>query len=174
MLNLRPGGAPGLWPSRPARGAAHPVGRAAIGSASMSADRLVCPTLVPESSPISLPIVTGLNPGHIQHGETPMDRRDDTTGHRPGTRAHRRHWAPGLFVRDWALRSRLRFTDLNDASMWDEERFEGSVAVRSPVGARRRAVPGPRGRSPTCGARTSPATIRQCQGSLDPSLGRAW
>ena len=36
------------------------------------------------------------------------------------------NWAPGLFVRDWALRNRLRlrFTDLNDASMWDEERFE--------------------------------------------------
>jgi hypothetical protein len=36
-------------------------------------------------------------------------------------------WAPGLFVRDWALRNRLRLrlTDLNDASMWDEERYEG-------------------------------------------------
>ena len=40
-------------------------------------------------------------------------------------------WAPGLFVRDWAWRNRLRlrFTDLSDASMWDEgagarERFE--------------------------------------------------
>jgi hypothetical protein len=35
-------------------------------------------------------------------------------------------WAPGLFVRDWAWRNRLRlrFADLNDASMWDEERFE--------------------------------------------------
>ena len=35
-------------------------------------------------------------------------------------------WAPGLFARDWTLRNRLRlrFTDLNDASMWDEERFE--------------------------------------------------
>jgi hypothetical protein len=34
-------------------------------------------------------------------------------------------WAPGLFVRDWARRNRLRlrFTDLSDASMWDEERF---------------------------------------------------
>jgi hypothetical protein len=34
-------------------------------------------------------------------------------------------WAPGLFVRDWALRNRLRlrFADLRDASMWDEERF---------------------------------------------------
>ena len=35
-------------------------------------------------------------------------------------------WAPGLFVRDWAWRNRLRlrFADLRDASMWDEERFE--------------------------------------------------
>ena len=35
-------------------------------------------------------------------------------------------WAPGLFVRDWAWRNRLRlrFADLSDASMWDEERFE--------------------------------------------------
>ena len=35
-------------------------------------------------------------------------------------------WAPGLFVRDWAMwnRVRLRIADLNDASMWDEERFE--------------------------------------------------
>jgi hypothetical protein len=34
-------------------------------------------------------------------------------------------WTPGLFVRDWALRNRvrLRSTDLGDASMWDEERF---------------------------------------------------
>jgi hypothetical protein len=35
-------------------------------------------------------------------------------------------WAPGLFLRDWAWRNRvrLRFADLSDASMWDEERFE--------------------------------------------------
>ena len=35
-------------------------------------------------------------------------------------------WAPGLFVRNWTQRNRLRlrFADLNDASMWDEERFE--------------------------------------------------
>ena len=35
-------------------------------------------------------------------------------------------WAPDLFVRDWALRNRLRlrFADLSDASMWDEGRFE--------------------------------------------------
>ena len=35
-------------------------------------------------------------------------------------------WAPDLFVRDWAWRNRLRlrFADLRDASMWDEERFE--------------------------------------------------
>ena len=35
-------------------------------------------------------------------------------------------WAPGLFVRDWRWRNRLRLrtTDLNDASMWDEDRFE--------------------------------------------------
>ena len=35
-------------------------------------------------------------------------------------------WAPGLFVREWAMRNRvrLRFADLCDASMWDEERFE--------------------------------------------------
>jgi hypothetical protein len=35
-------------------------------------------------------------------------------------------WAPGVFVRDWAWRNRLRlrFADLNDASAWDEERFE--------------------------------------------------
>ena len=35
-------------------------------------------------------------------------------------------WAPGLFVRGWAWRNRLRlrFADLSDASMWDEERFE--------------------------------------------------
>jgi len=35
-------------------------------------------------------------------------------------------WAPGLFVRDWAWRNRLRlrFADLGDASTWDEERFE--------------------------------------------------
>ena len=82
-------------------------------------------------------------------------------------------WAPGLFVRDWALRNRLRlrFTDLNDASMWDEGTLRGSVALRSPVGARRRAVPGPRGRARTCGARTSPATIRQFPGSAST---RAW
>jgi hypothetical protein len=40
-------------------------------------------------------------------------------------------WTPGLFERDWRWRNRLRlrFADLNDASMWDEgagprERFE--------------------------------------------------
>jgi hypothetical protein len=35
-------------------------------------------------------------------------------------------WAPGLFVRDWPWRNRLRlrFTDLDDASMLDEERFQ--------------------------------------------------
>ena len=35
-------------------------------------------------------------------------------------------WAPGLFARDWRWRNRLRlrFTDLNDASTWDEDRFE--------------------------------------------------
>ena len=35
-------------------------------------------------------------------------------------------WAPGVFVRDWAWRNRLRlrFADLRDASMWGEERFE--------------------------------------------------
>ena len=35
-------------------------------------------------------------------------------------------WAPGLFERDWAWRNRLRlrFADLRDGSMWDEERFE--------------------------------------------------
>jgi len=34
-------------------------------------------------------------------------------------------WAPDLFVRDWARRNhlRLRFTDLDDASTWDEARF---------------------------------------------------
>ena len=81
-------------------------------------------------------------------------------------------WAAGLFVRDWALRNRLRlrFTDLNDALMWDEERFEdlwhsilGGCSATS--GTR---VTGP---FPTCGARTSPATIRQFQGS--PSI-QAW
>ncbi len=36
------------------------------------------------------------------------------------------NWAAGLFVRDWALRNRLRlrFTDLSDASAWEEERFQ--------------------------------------------------
>ena len=35
-------------------------------------------------------------------------------------------WTPGLLARDWAWRNRLRlrFADLNDASLWDEERFE--------------------------------------------------
>jgi hypothetical protein len=35
-------------------------------------------------------------------------------------------WVPGLFERNWALRNRLRlrFTDLDDASMWDQARFE--------------------------------------------------
>src|SRR5687767_9905569 len=35
-------------------------------------------------------------------------------------------WAPGLFARDWARRNRfrVRFADLDDASMRDEERFE--------------------------------------------------
>lgn len=35
-------------------------------------------------------------------------------------------WAPGLFTRDWRRRNRLRlrFTDLHDASQWDEDRFE--------------------------------------------------
>lgn len=35
-------------------------------------------------------------------------------------------WTPGLFVRDWAWRKRLRlrFADLSDASTWDEGRFE--------------------------------------------------
>jgi hypothetical protein len=34
-------------------------------------------------------------------------------------------WVPGLFVRDWMRRNHLRrrFTDLDDASMVDEERF---------------------------------------------------
>jgi hypothetical protein len=36
-------------------------------------------------------------------------------------------WAPGLFVRHWPWRNRLRrrFTDLDDASMWDDDRFQG-------------------------------------------------
>lgn len=35
-------------------------------------------------------------------------------------------WTPGVFVREWWWRNRLRlrFSDLNDASMWDEARFE--------------------------------------------------
>ena len=35
------------------------------------------------------------------------------------------NWAPGLFVRNWPWRNRLhlRFTDLDDASVWDEERL---------------------------------------------------
>ncbi|HZM61418.1 MAG TPA: hypothetical protein VFB85_16520 [Vicinamibacterales bacterium] len=35
-------------------------------------------------------------------------------------------WAPGLFVRDWPWRNRLRlrFTDLDDALVWDEERLD--------------------------------------------------
>jgi hypothetical protein len=35
-------------------------------------------------------------------------------------------WASGLFARDWRWRNRLllRFTDLNDASTWDEDRFD--------------------------------------------------
>jgi hypothetical protein len=34
-------------------------------------------------------------------------------------------WAPGLFIPGWwRNRLRLRYADLNDASMWDEERFE--------------------------------------------------
>lgn len=35
-------------------------------------------------------------------------------------------WTPGLFAREWAWhnRLRLRFTDLNDASMWNQERFD--------------------------------------------------
>ena len=34
-------------------------------------------------------------------------------------------WAPGLFTRDWGWRNRvrLRFADLSDASVWDEDRF---------------------------------------------------
>ena len=34
-------------------------------------------------------------------------------------------WAPGLFARDWGWRNRvrLRFADLSDASVWDEDRF---------------------------------------------------
>jgi hypothetical protein len=36
-------------------------------------------------------------------------------------------WTPGVFVREWWWRNRvrLRFSDLNDASMWDEARLEG-------------------------------------------------
>jgi hypothetical protein len=35
-------------------------------------------------------------------------------------------WTPGVFVRDWAWRNRLRlrFSDLSDASIWDDERFD--------------------------------------------------
>ena len=35
-------------------------------------------------------------------------------------------WVPGVFVREWAVRNRLRlrFADLSDASMVDDERFE--------------------------------------------------
>jgi hypothetical protein len=35
-------------------------------------------------------------------------------------------WTPGVFVREWWWRNRLRlrFSDLNDASTWDEARFE--------------------------------------------------
>ena len=34
-------------------------------------------------------------------------------------------WAPSLFARDWGWRNRvrLRFADLSDASVWDEDRF---------------------------------------------------
>jgi hypothetical protein len=69
-------------------------------------------------------------------------------------------WAPGMFVRDWAMRNRvrLRFTDLSDASMWDEERLEDlwhfdlvgarrGTLPRTRVGARRAEHEHPRPRS---------------------------
>ena len=70
-------------------------------------------------------------------------------------------WAPGVFVRDWRWRNRLRLrsTDLSDASIWDDEHFD-ELWHFDPwwvLGEERyqghAAVP--------CEAPISPATIRQ-------------
>jgi hypothetical protein len=44
-----------------------------------------------------------------------------------------------VFVRDWAWRNRLRlrFSDLSDASIWDDERFDELWHFDPWVGARR-------------------------------------
>ena len=75
-------------------------------------------------------------------------------------------WAPGLFVRDWAWRNRLRlrFADLRDASTWDEERFQ-ICGTSIPGGCSATTGTMATGPCPPCRRQTSPATIRQFPGS---------
>ena len=81
-------------------------------------------------------------------------------------------WVPGLFVRDWMRRNHLRrrFTDLDDASMVDEERFADLWHVDPwwVLGTSDTRATGP---SLPCGTRTSPATTRQFPGLRSM---RAW
>ena len=84
-------------------------------------------------------------------------------------------WAPGLFARDWARRNRLRLrlTDLDDASMWDAERFEDlwHVDPRWVLGEERYQG---HGAVPHLRSTNVPGYDQTMSGvAFDPGLGRA-
>jgi hypothetical protein len=84
-------------------------------------------------------------------------------------------WAPGLFVRDWAWRNRLRlrFADLSDASMWDEERFE-DLWHFDPVWVLGDERYQGHGAVPALRSTNIPGYDQRVSGmGFDPSLGRA-
>jgi hypothetical protein len=84
-------------------------------------------------------------------------------------------WRPGLFVRDWAWRNRLRvrFADLDDASTWDEERFE-ELWHFDPVWVLGEERYQGHGSVPAMRSTNIPGYDETVSGSrFDPSLGRA-
>ena len=84
-------------------------------------------------------------------------------------------WTPGLFVRDWAWRNRLRlrFADLSDASTWDEERFE-DLWHFDPVWVLGEERYQGHGAVPAMRSTNIPGYDQTVSGiGFDPSLGRA-
>jgi hypothetical protein len=84
-------------------------------------------------------------------------------------------WTPGLFVRDWAWRNRLRlrFADLSDASTWDEDRFE-DLWHFDPVWVLGEERYQGHGAVPALRSTNIPGYDQAVSGiGFDPSLGRA-
>jgi len=84
-------------------------------------------------------------------------------------------WKPGLFVRDWAWRNRLRlrFADLGDASTWDAERFE-DLWHFDPVWVLGEERYQGHGAVPAMRSTNIPGYDQTVSGiGFDPSLGRA-